>query len=92
MSFEQRRRKQLQKRGITLEDYEDMLVQQGGGCAICGGRRGNKDVNVLYVDHNHVTGTVRGLLCGKCNRGLGMFQDRPDLLEKARKYLANETR
>lgn len=72
--------------GITLEQYNQMLEDQDGVCAICGkpdeveGRR-------MAVDHNHDTGEVRGLLCGTCNRGLGNFQDNIEMLEKAKDYL-----
>lgn len=74
--------------GITLEDYNNMLEAQGYKCAICGnedeveGRR-------LAIDHCHTTGKVRGLLCGKCNRGLGLFYDNFTLLQNAIEYLKN---
>jgi hypothetical protein len=55
-------------------------------CAICGGVNPNN--KALGVDHDHELGSVRGLLCDLCNRGLGMFRDNPDLLEKARAYIA----
>lgn len=73
--------------GITLEQYEEMLKAQDYKCAICGnedeveGRR-------LAIDHCHIGGHVRGLLCGKCNRGLGLFLDNPTLLQQAINYLA----
>jgi len=72
--------------GITLAQYEQMLRDQDNKCAICGnedeveGRR-------LAVDHCHQNGNIRGLLCGKCNRGIGLFYDNPKLLEKAISYL-----
>jgi hypothetical protein len=86
------RKKQLKfKYGISLEDYEEMLKKQGGCCAICGttenGVHGTRRNWNWSVDHDHVTGKVRGLLCNNCNRGLGMLGDTEDSLEKALKYL-----
>lgn len=75
--------------GITLEQYDTMLEAQNYKCAICGnedeveGRR-------LAIDHCHTSGKVRGLLCGKCNRGLGLFYDNKELLSNAIKYLTKE--
>jgi len=72
--------------GITLDQYHEILKDQGGVCAICSkpdeveGRR-------MAIDHDHDTGEVRGLLCGNCNRGLGNFQDNIEMLEKAKNYL-----
>jgi len=74
------------KYGITLEQYEKLLADQGGVCAVCGGPH----VGVggrYHVDHDHRTGVVRGLLCGTCNTGLGQFKDDPVVLEKAISYL-----
>lgn len=72
--------------GISIEDYHDMLIYQGGVCAICA-----KDNNGTYkhfaVDHDHATGRVRGLLCSDCNTGLGLFKDEISLLDNAKKYL-----
>jgi hypothetical protein len=70
---------------LTPEGYEQMLENQSGGCAICGdkcssGRR-------LAVDHDHNTQKVRGLLCGACNRGIGLLKDDPSLAKKASEYL-----
>jgi hypothetical protein len=73
------------KYGISIEQYETMLKVQGGGCAICGEQC--KTGKALAVDHCHKTGVVRGLLCGRCNKGLGLFGDRPGLLRKAADYL-----
>lgn len=53
--------------GITGDDYESLLARQGGKCAICRARPKSKR---LAVDHNHVTGAVRGLLCSRCNHDL----------------------
>ena len=66
------------------EAYRVLLEKQGGVCAICqlppGPRR-------FAVDHDHVTGRTRGLLCLKCNTGLGQFNDSPALLASAMRYL-----
>lgn len=73
---------------ISLEFYNDMLLNQNSNCAICKINRIelNKD---LCVDHNHSTGKIRGLLCHKCNSGLGLFQDNINILFEAVKYLKN---
>ena len=79
--------------GITVDDYYRMLENQGGGCAICGtfvpSQRKRKFIKteMFFVDHCHSTGKVRGLLCAKCNRGLGYFEDNPSRLEMAAVYL-----
>lgn len=73
------------KFGITLEDYERMLGDQGGGCAICG--RPPRDGVALHVGHDHETGRVRGLLCFRCNNALGDLEDDPVLLRQAARYL-----
>ena len=77
------------KFGLTLEDYEKLLKEQEGKCAICEATEGNsKDWN-FAVDHDHETGKIRGLLCNNCNRGLGLLQDSEELLRKAAKYVEN---
>ena len=77
------RSRDWKKRGIhmTVVEYRALVAIQDGRCAICG------DGAKLNVDHDHATGVVRGLLCNKCNWGLGMFRDNPDLLEAAIRYL-----
>lgn len=78
----------LRKLGLTPEDWRDILDEQGGGCAICGR---SPRVTKMVVDHDHKTGLVRGLLCGSCNKGLGMFRDRPDLVAEAADYLTRSS-
>lgn len=75
------------KFGLTAGQYDAMLTEQAGVCALCG--RANPDGRRLAVDHNHETGEVRGLLCGWCNRGIGLFRDNADLLRKAATYIDN---
>lgn len=70
---------------LSLEQYEQMIEDQGGACAICGRRP--EFVDDLLIDHNHATGAVRGLLCHNCNVGIGQLQDSPDVLEAAIRYL-----
>ncbi len=81
------------KYGIGLSEYAAMLERQGGGCAICGAppyRKGNGKRDVLCIDHCHAAGTVRGLLCDNCNKGIGCFSDDPDTLERAANYLKSQ--
>jgi len=70
--------------GITSDDYNNMLTEQKGVCAICGNGRGDKH---LHVDHCHDTKKVRGLLCQKCNTSIGLLDHNLDTLQKAVLYL-----
>lgn len=73
------------KYGISPEQYLQMYQEQGGKCKICG--KELPDGEYLHIDHNKDTGEVRGLLCGKCNRGLGIFDELPENFIKAVEYL-----
>lgn len=79
------KKRRLRKYGLSDEQYQTMLDNQDGKCAICG------DVPTA-VDHDHSTGLVRGLLCHSCNAGLGHFRDSPSLLEKAARYIEETLR
>ena len=70
--------------GLSRSEYETMLKQQGGLCAIC---RDPTRSHTLAVDHDHSSGTIRGLLCQPCNRALGFLRDDPDLMTAALAYL-----
>lgn len=72
--------------GITLEDYNEMFVNQNGCCKICG-RHQSEFKKTLCVDHCHTTGKVRGLLCSNCNIVLGQAKDDIEILKSAIKYL-----
>ena len=74
------------KYGITLEDYNNKLKEQGDVCAICKSDKpgGNGD---FYVDHNHTTGQVRGLLCHWCNFMIGQSRENPEILSAGIDYL-----
>lgn len=69
------------KYGITLEDYKTMEAAQSWACAIC------RQIKKLHVDHDHKTMKIRGLLCAKCNKALGLLQDRPELCYASGDYL-----
>jgi hypothetical protein len=77
-----RDKKRVRRYGLTLEDYRALLARQGKACAIC-----KKSVPRLCIDHCHATGKVRGLLCNKCNTGLGCYADDPKLTAAATAYL-----
>lgn len=73
--------------GLTPEDYDNLLKKQKNCCAICGTSK-SKLKRGLFVDHDHKTKEVRGLLCQPCNNGLGAFKDSFVNLENAAKYLS----
>lgn len=68
--------------GISVAEFEIRSAAQDGKCLIC-----REGVELLYVDHDHATGVIRGLLCHPCNIGLGWFRDDPARLRQAIKYL-----
>ncbi|MGW5415087.1 endonuclease VII domain-containing protein [Actinomadura geliboluensis] len=67
--------------GVTEQEVDQMIARQGGICVVC--LRANPE----HVDHSHLTGVVRGVLCFKCNGALGQFRDDPRLLGDAAEYL-----
>ncbi len=77
------------KYGITTADFAEMLLKQGGKCDCCGsqfameGRKADRPC----VDHNHKTGEVRSLLCGRCNLAAGNVLDSSDMADKLAAYL-----
>jgi hypothetical protein len=70
--------------GISISDYQAMLAQQDGRCAIC---RARPVARRLAVDHDNLTGFIRGLLCSACNLGIGNLRHSPALLRAAADYL-----
>jgi len=84
---EQRRASELKRKfGLTIEDWNKMFEAQEGKCDICKVHQSELPRR-LCVDHNHITGKVRKLLCNDCNTGMGLLKDNPELLEQAIKYL-----
>jgi Recombination endonuclease VII len=77
-----RDRERARRYGLTLADFRALQERQGNACAIC-----RKVTRVLCIDHCHVTGRVRGLLCRGCNSALGLYADDPRLLCAALAYL-----
>ena len=75
-------RNRLVKYGVTQQEVDRMVADQGGLCAIC-----DRELGVPYVDHCHISGAVRGALCNECNTGLGMFEDDAERMERAIRYL-----
>lgn len=74
--------------GLTVEQHRAMWEAQRGLCAICEQEPvGQAHCSKLHVDHDHVTGAIRALLCADCNMGLGKFSDSPARLRKAAMYL-----
>lgn len=80
----------VERHGITQDDYEALISRQGGRCAIC--QLHPSTVGPLQIDHDHRSGQVRGLLCARCNRGIGLFLDVPVLLEEPGVICANAVR
>jgi hypothetical protein len=76
--------KRCARRGITPQELVDRYERQEECCAIC-----KKEIELIdsAIDHNHVTGEFRGVLCKQCNRALGMFNDSPAVLRNALEYL-----
>lgn len=70
--------------GLTAEEVDNKLASQNGLCAIC-----HTDDGPFNVDHDHLTGAIRGIICWPCNLGLGNFKDDPVRLESALHYLKN---
>lgn len=87
-SDEQARSKVIKRMGLTIEQYDELLTKQEYCCAICGTHQ-DKLKQKLSIDHNHDTLKIRGLLCNKCNRGIGLLNDSIVQLQKAIDYLNN---
>ncbi len=86
-------RRRISRFGITPVEWFRMLDRQEMRCLVCPNRlvisrspRASRRLTA-HVDHDHKTGRVRGILCGECNRGLGQFQDDPQILRSAAAYL-----
>ena len=76
--------------GMSKQDYQQLLDTQNGGCKVCGKKPGLGKHSGLHVDHDHVTGKVRGLLCYPCNSAIGLAHDDPETLRNLADYLESE--
>lgn len=82
------RARTLRAYGLTEADWDGLIKRQRGLCAICRtGKPGGRGER-WHIDHDHVTGQVRGLLCHRCNMGIGFFLDDPDVIRAAARYVA----
>lgn len=79
----ERSAKLLKRYGITVREYNSLVKRQGGVCAICR----QPDKRGLCVDHDHITGDVRGALCHQCNQAIGKMRDNRRTLHRAIRYL-----
>lgn len=79
------RAKTLKKYNMSEVDYEQMFKTQHFSCAIC--KKGNNAIKKFCVDHCHKTGKVRGILCGACNKAIGLLKDSRESLKAAIDYL-----
>jgi hypothetical protein len=77
----------LRRYGITEEHYLELLATQGGHCALCPRTPDQERYKRLSVDHDHITQTVRGLLCTPCNHALGVLGDNAEGMRRALAYL-----
>jgi DNA-directed RNA polymerase subunit RPC12/RpoP len=76
--------------GFSKEDFDNKLIEQGYRCAIC--NTNNPGATNWHADHDHKTGKKRGVLCHKCNTGLGLLKDDVEILCAAIEYLHHYTK
>lgn len=79
----------FRKYGITREEYNARATEQEDRCKLCRRPAAEDRDGVLHVDHSHLTGNIRGLLCSQCNVALGLLQDSPALMRLAADYIEN---
>jgi uncharacterized protein YlaI len=76
--------------GISFSEYESLIKFQNSKCAICD--KDLQDGKQTHVDHDHKTNAIRGILCSKCNTGLGLFNDSTDILKSAIMYITKHSK
>lgn len=78
--------------GVTIDEYRSLYRSQNGVCAVCRQPERTQRNRLLSVDHDHVSGYIRGLLCSHCNRAVGLLQDDPVVIESAMRYVVESRR
>ena len=89
-SKEERLDARCKRYGITSDEYKEIYYNQSGKCAICFVGESETQHGKFDIDHCHETGKVRGLLCPKCNKALGLFDDDLGRLSRAKSYLKDK--
>ena len=84
---EHRLRARLRRKGMSLEQYQSKIIAQRNSCEICLGSFGTDAYKCSYIDHDHKTGKIRGLLCSQCNTALGLLREDIKLFQKCVAYL-----
>jgi len=79
----------LKQYGLTLEEYENLRIEQNYCCKICGKHESLNQHGKLDIDHCHTNGHVRGLLCTQCNTAIGLLSDDENRIRKAADYVRN---
>lgn len=82
-----KKKQRLYKYRISPDDLVSLIARQNFKCAICGNKGNGDKTHFPVIDHCHSTGKIRGILCGLCNKGLGLFRDNPKFLTSAIQYL-----
>lgn len=87
-----RKRRFARRYGITIGDYQTLFAKQGNACAVCRTKKNTIDgcygtEKQFPVDHDHNTGKIRGVLCDRCNRALGLLKDDIDVVKSLVSYL-----
>lgn len=80
-------REAYRRYGITMAEYRTIWFHQGGVCAICEQPETTERNRLLAIDHDHVSGHVRALLCSQCNRAIGLLRDDPKTIRAAADYV-----
>jgi len=83
-AYQSNRKRKLAEYGMSVEEYDGLLLHQSGKCAIC---RQPPNRRKLAVDHSHMTGKIRGLLCSSCNVLIALAKENPTILSRAIDYL-----